>query len=312
MATSYVKTTVGGPPRQTERGLVDILFKVASHPHVNIASIAIQTMPLLLGPNNSIVREALPVLQRRAIIPHEVTGQKLELQTDSFSDVFLEEFLDFREHVLADALIACWRTDGQGFFDSCTSAVEEFCSEDSCVNVSLFLEAVIFCIEAVGVTVMSSHQSFPQTEQLKRCTQALASRPNSLLVCPLTLSRMANMIQKVRPILTFPADTIKPKSNFILLQYVVWYRDEDGLHTAAELVSLVFERSTDISGFSALANTTDHGDPLTASCRAMKEILGVSPKFFVGDSKMGTLFGKWAFSGPGTRSKCSLVLLHLL
>lgn len=197
MTTSYVKTTVGGQPQRTERGLIDMLFKVATHPRVCIASIGIETIPLVLHPSNSIVREALPVLQRRAIIPHEVTGNRVELQTESFSDISFEDFRDFREHVLTDALVSCWKTDGQGFFDSCSSAVEEFCAEGSTVSVSLFLEAAIFCIEAVGDTVTSSHQPFAQTEQLKRCTQALASRPNSLLASPLTLSRMANMLQKV-------------------------------------------------------------------------------------------------------------------
>ena len=197
MTTSFVKTTSDGQPRQTERGLVDMLFKVATHPRVCVASIGIETIPLLLDPNNSIVREALPLLQRRAIIPHEVIGNRVELKTESFSDISFEDFRDFREHVLTDALVACWKTDGQGFFDSCTSAVEEFCAAGSSVGVSLFLEAAIFCIEAIGDTVMTSHTLFAQTDQLKRCTQALASRPKSLLASPFTLSRMAIMLQKV-------------------------------------------------------------------------------------------------------------------
>lgn len=192
-----MKTVVGGPSRHTERGLVEILLKVASHPHVNIASIAIQTIPLLFSPENSIVREALPVLQRRAIIPHEIVDDKMELKTESYADVSFEDFLDFREHVLSDTLVECWKTDGQGFFDSCTSAIEEFCTKDSSLSVSLFLEAAIFCIEGVGSTVMSSHHPCEQTEHLKRCTQALVSRPGSLLANPFTLSRMAGMIQKV-------------------------------------------------------------------------------------------------------------------
>jgi hypothetical protein len=192
-----VKTTVGGPPQHTERGLVDLLLKAAAHPHVHIASIAVHTMPLLLSPSNSIVKQILPILQRRAIIPHEVKNGKIELQTDSFSDVSLDDFLDFREHVLSDALIACYKVDGQDFFDSCTSAVEEFCTEGASIEVSLFLEAAIFCIEAIGNTVMSSHHPFAQTGQLKRCTQALASRRESLTANPLTLSRMANMLEKV-------------------------------------------------------------------------------------------------------------------
>lgn len=170
---------------------------MAAHPQVNIASIGIQTIPLLFGPENSIVREALPVLQRRAIVPHDITDDVMAVETESYADVSFEDFLDFREHVLRDALVECWKTDGQGFFDSCTSAVEEFCAKDSSLDVSFFLEAAIFCIEAVGSKVMSSHHPFAQTEQLKRCTQALASRPNSLLTNPLTLSRMSGMMQKV-------------------------------------------------------------------------------------------------------------------
>ena len=197
VATSYAKTTVGGPPQHTERGLVDILLKASAYPRVHIASIAVHTLPLLLSPTNTVARDTLPILQRRAIIPHEVSDGIVELQTDSFSDVSLEDFLDFREHVLADALVACCQADGQGFFESCTSAVEEFCSEGSSAEVSLFLEAAIFCIEAVGDTLMSSHQPFAHTEQLKRCTQALACRRNSLLSSPHTLSRLANMLEKV-------------------------------------------------------------------------------------------------------------------
>lgn len=78
-------------------------------------------------------------------------------------------------------------------------------------------------------------------------------------------------------------------------QYAVWYRDEEGLHTAADLVSLVFKRSTDISGFPGLFDVEDYIDPLMTSCRAMQEVLSVSPKFFVEDSKMATLFGKSVF-----------------
>lgn len=201
MATSTVKASAGEPPRPIGRGLVEMLLKVASHPQVNIASIAVQAIPLLLDPSNSIVREVLPILQRRAIIPHDVNGDRVDLQTESYGGVSLEDFLNFREHVLTDALVDCWKADGEGFFDSCTSAVEEFCAVGSSIGVSLFLEAAIFCIEAVGSTVMSSHHPFTQSAQLKRCTEALAKRPASLLASSFTLARMACMIRTVRYII---------------------------------------------------------------------------------------------------------------
>ena len=77
-----------------------------------------------------------------------------------------------------------------------------------------------------------------------------------------------------------------------LLKYATWYRDEAGLHTAADLVSVVFERSTDVAGFSGLAHNHEKINPLTTSCKAMQGVLSVSPKFFTEDSKMAALGGK--------------------
>lgn len=273
-----------------------MLLKAAAHPHVHIASIAVHALPLLINPTNAITKDALPILQRRAIIPHEVTEGKIELQTDSFSDVSLDDFLDFREHVLSDALIACYKADGQDFFDSCTSAVEEFCSKGASVEVSLFLEAAIFCIEAVGNTVMSSHHPFGQTDQMKRCTQALACRQDSLVSNPLTLSRMADMLEKVCPSTLCLLFSSMDQFLIILvlswMKYAIWYREVEGLHTAADLASLTFERSTDISGFPTV-NLVHHDiDPLISSCRAMKTVVSVSPKFFADDSRLSALAGK--------------------
>ena len=86
------------------------------------------------------------------------------------------------------------------------------------------------------------------------------------------------------------------------MQYAVWYRDEEGLHTAAELVSLVFERSSDVAGFPSLKTEQEDVDPLMASCRAMQTILSVSPKFFAEDAKLATLAGKYSIGFSGTKT----------
>ena len=95
------------------------------------------------------------------------------------------------------------------------------------------------------------------------------------------------------------------------MKYATWYRDEAGLHTAADLVSVVFERSTDVAGFPGLAHSAEKVDPLATSCRAMQGVLSVSPKFFTEDSKMAALGGKWIQSSLSVYSMESHILLHV-
>ena len=79
---------------------------------------------------------------------------------------------------------------------------------------------------------------------------------------------------------------------FLFFKYATWYRDEAGLHTAADLVSVVFERSANTEGFAGHEHGDEDIDPLTTSCSAMQGVLSVSPKLFTEDSKMASLGGK--------------------
>jgi hypothetical protein len=55
---------------------------------------------------------------------------------------------------------------------------------------------------------------------------------------------------------------------------------------------LVFEKSTGIGGFSAIDLEDNNIDPLISSCRAIKTLVSVSPRFFAEDSKLSALAGK--------------------
>ena len=88
-----------------------------------------------------------------------------------------------------------------------------------------------------------------------------------------------------------------------MFKYATWYRDEAGLHTAADLVSVVFERSIDVGGFPGLVCGDEDINPLTASCRAMRGVLSVAPKFFTEESKMSALGGE--YNRIARRKMCS-------
>jgi hypothetical protein len=64
---------------------------------------------------------------------------------------------------------------------------------------------------------MSSHHPFAQSAQLKRCTEALATRPASLLTSSFTLTRMACMIRTVRMRINLEHAESHPSiANFVL------------------------------------------------------------------------------------------------
>jgi hypothetical protein len=145
----------------------------------------------------SLPRELLPTLQRRAITPHHVQDGLIRLDASDTCGVTYHEFKNFRSAVLSDALIACWRGCSDHFMDSCTSAVEEFCTPLSACNVSLQLEAALFCLEQIARAVLNGQSEFLYQDQLKRIFLALPAKPPSLMANPLTREGMCRFVRKV-------------------------------------------------------------------------------------------------------------------
>lgn len=91
--------------------------------------------------------------------------------------VSFQEFENFRNTVLKDALLECWRSNPEHYMASCTTAIEEFCNDDNNHNntnagesesggsspaspqVSFHLEAALFCIGAVADDALMSTSS---------------------------------------------------------------------------------------------------------------------------------------------------------
>lgn len=182
---------------QSDDGAISLLVLAASHPSVNICGIALQALTRIMPTVPSISKDLLPVLQRRAITPHHYNSGVVSLVASDLCGVHFHEFQNFRESVLGDCLVVCWRQINGHYMDSCTSAVEEFCSDQSSAEVSLQLEAALFCIEVIAGEALNSDTAFPYSEQIKRCINALSRKPQSLTTNPLTLGRMCRFVRKV-------------------------------------------------------------------------------------------------------------------
>jgi hypothetical protein len=212
-----------------------MLSKCASHPSVVICAFVLPIITPVLATEVGLATQWLPILQRRAIIPHhfsqeEGTDAPLSLAAYDVCSVGFEDFVrSFRETVLTDALLACFASHPEYYFASCTAAIEEFCtSEATTAQTSLNLEAALYCMTVVAdevlvrissssnppspdrksVEVNATGASDPTTTEgsasnkrirgsLERCTAAIARKPKSLSN-PLTLSQACHFVQKVR------------------------------------------------------------------------------------------------------------------
>jgi hypothetical protein len=187
-----------GEQRRPEPGVADLLVKSAGHPSVNICAIALPVLTQLMQHFPYLSQDLLPVLQRRAITPHHIKTGIIVLEASDACGVTHHEYKNFRSTVLADALVMCWKGCSEHYMDSCTSAVEEFCGPSSGVNVSLQLEAALYCIEMVANEVCPQ-ESFPVQHgvQMKRLFLCLPTKPMSLMANPLTRERLCSFLRQV-------------------------------------------------------------------------------------------------------------------
>lgn len=199
VCNAYMDVPTGGEPRPMESGVLHLLLKAASHPSVNICALVLPVLCNVVAGMPSLTPELLPMLQRRAILPHVVHDGTILFASHDVCGVNVTEFRAFREDVLSDALIACWRANSAHYMESCTSAVEEFCSERSSVEVSLQLEAALFCIEIISPGDVGPTGVFAHGAEMARILSALSLRSPSLLMNALTRARACRMLRMVSP-----------------------------------------------------------------------------------------------------------------
>lgn len=203
IAASICKVCASDPQNgmavNPDHGIIELLLKAAGYPIVHVSAIALDG---LLGASRRGYASAvalLPILQRRAIIPHVVTKSgTLTLTAYELCGVTYQEFITFRDGVLTEFLHLCWQMDPDNFMDSCAAAVEEFCSAKTLSpELSLQLEAALFCVEAI-TRLSRSEVANPRSLQLKRIVSSIGSKPAVIFSNPLTLSRTCSLLQPVR------------------------------------------------------------------------------------------------------------------
>jgi hypothetical protein len=198
VCSTYVEVPVEDGPRQLDHGALTLLLKAAAHPSINVCALALPVLTNSVSTMPSLTPELLPLLQRRAITPHRFRDGSISFSVPEVYGVSSTEFQIFRENILRDGLVACWKANDSHYMESCTSAVEEFCSEFSSVEVSLQLEAALFCIEIISSECIAMAGAFPHSQELTRVISALSVKPASLMLNPLTRARACRMLRKVR------------------------------------------------------------------------------------------------------------------
>jgi hypothetical protein len=194
-------------------GCLELLTKCISHRDVQICAMALPVVTPLLASQVGLATQFLPMLQRRAIVPHTFAEGETVPSLASSPMEFQDFCRHFRDTVLADALVACFHSHAEYYLASCTAAIEEFCTSGESNNpqevqkqqqqTSFHLEAALYCMAVVAEdssasidTGNGSAGSNKANECLERCTAALAQKPKSLSN-PLTLQQACHFIRKV-------------------------------------------------------------------------------------------------------------------
>ncbi|KAG7363706.1 hypothetical protein IV203_027067 [Nitzschia inconspicua] len=283
----YIPTSAAG-------GCLEFLSKCCSHPSVTICAIVLPIVTPILATEVGLATQWLPLLQRRAIIPHVMINNESRvslLLAHDTSQVGYDEFVQqFRNTILKNALVACYTIHPDYYLASCTAAIEEFCTSNNDATTTtttkitpqtaLHLEAALYCMAVVAETALSTStkEGIPTkvVDTLHRCTTALARKPTSLSN-PLTLKQACHFVRK----------------------YVRFYSNNNPagvLDVAADLTLYVFNQcATDfVDDPVSMAMRQESGEwPFGEAAQALEALLCQNPKQFLSNTAIAALGSGW-------------------
>jgi len=167
-------------------GLVELLFKAIAHPSIDVCGIALEAFSDIAPSNTELSTRLLPYLQGKAILP-------VQLRNDTER---IEEFIDFRDRFLKEALVACYTGCRSYYLTSCASAIEEFCQAAALPHVPHQLEAALFCVVAVSSKAQKSADKQTLNEQLMKITSALKNNAFATTSDRFVMARMCSFINQ--------------------------------------------------------------------------------------------------------------------
>lgn len=171
-------------------GVLDLLFKAVSHPSIYVCGIAAEALASMAPSNSELSTRLLPSLQGKAIIPFHLVEDV---------DGSLDDYTNFRDRVISDALIACYTGCSTFFLESCGSAIEEFCRATASPHLPYQLEAALFCMIAVSGKASKAPDKEVLHSQLEKMISALANDSFSTTAHPLVMAKMCRFIGEVSP-----------------------------------------------------------------------------------------------------------------
>jgi hypothetical protein len=157
------------------------------HPSVDICGIALEAFSAVAPSNNEISTRLLPYLQGKAIIP-------VHLRNDAQG---YQDFVDFRDQFLIEALVACYTECSAFYWQSCSAAVEEFCQATVTPHLPHQLEAALFCLVAVSDKAKNAADKNSLNHHLEKVVTALQGNSFTTTSNPLVMAQMCSFIKGV-------------------------------------------------------------------------------------------------------------------
>lgn len=254
-------------------GLLDLLFKAASHPSVYVCGIAFEALSVVAPSNSELSTRLLPYLQGKAIIPSHLIQDM---------DGSLDDYINFRERVLRDALIACYTGCSAFYLESCGSAIEEFCQASPSPYLPYQLEAALYCMIAVSKRATKAPDKQVLFGQLEKMIAALAKNSFSTTSHPLVSAKMCRFINNYAACFT----SCQTSTVF---------------ERASELVITSFNRDIEEYTEHKYSSSTS---PLSEASNALEQLLCSSPAQFSTPAARSALESAWQM--PYTRQNIKL------
>lgn len=288
VSMAWLEIYKGDEQIQPERGIIEFLLKTAYHPSLSICGLTLSVIHCFASKTNLLAKELIPLLQRKAIIPHYLDSEtgNLAIAGDDEYGASVDEFLRFRESVLAEALTTCCEFESDAYIESCTSAIEEFCATDTKqdgARLSFHLEAALFCVETLGFVLSPASTmarvdcaaaSLVFSEHFFRCISAVSQKHvPSFASNPLTVARLSILLQR----------------------WAFWFHKKQKIGIAMELAATALSYSLQVldkEGSQLLLHETNIS-PVKEASLAFEELIRFSVKHFSSNRNLATLLKIW-------------------
>ena len=264
MLTESQDFIISGALQVSLEGLFDLLFKAVAHPSIDVCGISLEAFSGMVPRNTDLSTRLLPYLQGKAIIP-------FQLRNDAEG---YQEFVDFRDRFLKDALVACHEGCGVFYLTSCGSAIEEFCQATLSPHLPHQLEAALFCLVAVSSEAKKATDKESLDQILSKIILALKRNAFTTTSKEFVMARMCSFISQYASNLAHSAQS-------------------SVFEMASELATSAFNLSVEQCSSNDVFPAFKHVSALSEASTALQKLLCSAPSRFSAPTAMSALENAW-------------------